>query len=490
MDASRRFYTLNIHIRQLGDHTSMSPYSFARSRAVPLLLAVFLALTASGCKLFGSNSDNSSTPAAAPAPAPTFNPVTVFNQTIAATDGDWTPFPGQANYWDIDSDFSLSDGYDDQCDGCLNMTVGGTDFPFDQDYSELTFSSPTMGSADGVIAATVTDGNDSDAYVINDTYSGALGPISNARLQQTLNLTAATGTVSLSWNDDWNLNTGNMANEPDPVYQVVLRDTSGNLLETLFDTDGNGTQGSADLTAYAGSSVVLSFERNGPAYADYVVVDDVSVTDGGAVEYVTNGDFETGDLTGWTANSPSERQNMTSGVRNLEGLDVTRSFYTVPNKKWGRWVDVFENNTGAPISTTVTYYSNLGSDNYGIIYYTPNTGNQALTTWDGGTGDRDVGFVFGNATTVDFTSDDGIGNGNGSDGITHTYDITVPAGGRVAIVNFMIMNGTDTGSTAVDITDLATDIDTEAKLIVDNFWTDGQYRAGMTQAQINAIENF
>jgi len=471
-----------------------------------VLLTVSLALAASGCKLFGS-SGSSSSPAASttthtltsavlgtPIAAPTFNPVTTFNQTIAATDGDWTPFPGQANYWDISGDFSLSDGYNDQCDGCLLLTVGATPFPYDQDYSELTFYTPTMGSAEGVIAATVTDGSDSDAYAINGTYSGALGSISNARMQQTLDLTAATGTVSLVWSDDWSLSTGSMNSEPNSVYQVVVRDTGGNLLETLYTVDSSGgssgTDGSADLTAYAGSSVVLSFEHLGPASADYVVVDDVSVTDGGAVQYITNGDFETGDLSGWAANSPSEIQNMTSGVRALEGLDVKRSFYTVPNKKWARWVDVFENNTGSPISKTVTYSTNLGSDGYGIIYNTPNANNMALTTWDGCTGDRDIGFVFGNATTVTFTSEDGLCNGNGDDNVYHTFDITVPAGGRVAIVNFMVMNGTDTGLTAADVTDLATDIDAEAKLIVDNIWTDGQYLTGMTQEQIDAIANF
>jgi hypothetical protein len=157
---------------------------------------------------------------------------------------------------------------------------------------------------------------------------------------------------------------------------------------------------------------------------------------------------------------------------------------------WARWVDVFENNTGSPIINTVTYSTNLGSDGYGIIYNTPNTANKALTTWDGDASDRDIGFVFGNATTVTFTSDDDLGNGNGDDNVYHTFDITVPAGGRVAIVNFMIMNGTDTGSTAADVTDLATDIDAEAKLIVDNIWTDGQYLTGMTQEQIDAIVNF
>ncbi len=74
--------------------------------------------------------------------------------------------------------------------------------------------------------------------------------------------------------------------------------------------------------------------------------------------------------------------------------------------------------------------------------------------------------------------------------ITHRYDITVAPGETVVIVNFIIMNGVDTGDTATGITDLAIAIDAEANTIVDNFWRDGQYRTGMTQDQIDAILNF
>jgi hypothetical protein len=48
----------------------------------------------------------------------------------------------------------------------------------------------------------------------------------------------------------------------------------------------------------------------------------------------------------------------------------------------------------------------------------------------------------------------------------------------------------NTGLPAVNITMKATDIDTEAANIVGNFWTDAQYRRGMTQEQIEAISNF
>jgi hypothetical protein len=95
--------------------------------------------------------------------SPTVSPITSFSQSIASHDsGTWNgshdSFPGQANVWDIASDFSLADGNDDQFDGALILTVGTATFLPDQNYSELTFYTPTMSSADGVKVATVSDG--------------------------------------------------------------------------------------------------------------------------------------------------------------------------------------------------------------------------------------------------------------------------------------------------------------------------------------------
>ncbi len=438
--------------------------------------------------------------------------ITAWAQTVplqSGTTGTETPgvFPGQANKWDLGQDLALNDGGDGQFNYAEAFEVftaasGSNTFPLDQTYGEIAFYGPLMGAAQGVITAAVSDGQDVIVPKINGTYSAYLNATSDSKLSQSLVLTGATGSLTASWNDTVNLCDGGVFNISGymPSYQVVVRNAGGGMLATLATVTGTAHVGgatahSADLTAFAGQTVVLSFEQKSmqETLQDcYTVIDDVSVQDGATREYVANGTFEAGTLASWTANAPSESQNITSGSRSVSGLDVKRSFYAVPNKLWGRWTDLYTNNTPSPITTTIHYQSDLGSSGYGIIYQPANTSGKALSAWDGGFQTRDVGFVFGNAASVDYLSDSGFGNGTGFSTIDVFYTLTIPAGGKAAIVNFVIMDGTDTGSltTTVDASARATDIDTAAAAIVNNFWSDTQYRDGMTQEQLNAIKNF
>ena len=439
-------------------------------------------------------------PAAELASASSLKTGTVFLQRVAATDRDPEAAPGQANFWDLRTNMALGDGYNSQFAGALNLSVTlGTDarpFPADQTYAGLTAWGPELGAADGVMAVTFP----------SLPNRALLHPGRRVRLQQTLDLTGATGAISLVWASMYQ--PAPFQNSTDlesfigaPFYwQVVLRDGAGNLSETLYRHDESptitGTDGSANLIAYANQIVVLCFEHDSGYTAD---VSSVSVKDGAGKEYVINGTFAMGDR-GWTVPAIKAVQNVQSAARPLHGLDVRRMFYTQPNALWGRWTDCFHNPSTTPINVTVSYDSTLGSGGRGVIYDTPGANGKALTSWDGGVpaGDtttpetRDIGMVFGSGVTkIEKTATAlAMAAPNGSANIKFTHTITVPAGASVALVNFIIMNGTDTGPTAGDASARATEVDALAADIANNFRSNFAYQRGMMQAQLDTLINF
>lgn len=473
-------------------------------------LSMLATAALAGCGGGGESGDGSAAaPAAAPAPAPAPAPVpgappelasattlpaaTVFAQTVAATDGGSSVAPGQANFFDLDTGFTVSDGYDDQFDDALNLSIdiAGTTygFPWNQGYAELTALGPEMGAADGVQSVSFTTEPD---WVLGGTTSAVLHPGPDARLQQTLDLTSAAGhAVNLTWTG-WENAIGSSFNDEPFYQQVVVRDNAGNLLGTLFRADNtgvSGTWGSASLSAYAGQTIVLSFEHR--LARNVTVIDDVSVLDVVTnMQFVNNGDFEAG-AAGWTVPAPLVAQNVRSGARTLGGVvTVQRTFFTQPNALWGRMTDVFTNTGPDPIQVAVNYLTNLGSDGDGVIYATPGANGKALTTWDGSGSDRDVGLVYGADANVTFQSASNVGMSDGNDEIGVGYIVDILAGASVTIANFVILTGDDTGSSAADASARATTVDTLAADIANNFRTNVAYQRGLTQDQLDTLKNF
>jgi len=477
------------------------------TRITGCFAALILALTVTGCGGGGSS------PEPTPEPTPTsLKGGTTFNQTLTAVDqlSIPHPFPGQPNIWDLDLDFSLGDGGDDQFDGGLQLAVNGNPFLADQTYDELTFSEPYLSAADGVKVAAVADG--SYGTPLQGVWSAWLGGIYDARLQQIVDLTGSGAPIDLCWSDDVRIDPGYFAQGNDPYYRVVIRDISGTLLEIIYAEPYpypasfiRETNHTVPIDQYAGQEIVLSFEQRGSNLDDlsqtiavgYAQIDEVSISDN-LGEVLVNGGFESGDLTGWTTNTPQELQNITSGSRTLANLRVTRSFFTVPNRLWGRWVDVFENPTVNPATVTVTYNTNLGHDNgddgfgTGMIDYTPGT-KRALSSWDNlaGDRDRDLGLVFGSGASVLFDDPSAVDLADGNDLITVTFNITVPALGRKSLVNFVVMNGIDTGEIpGASASTRPGEIDAENILIFEGYGIDPQYQEGMTREQIESVVNF
>jgi hypothetical protein len=453
---------------------------------------------------------------AAPAPASTAGtmgflqgvpPVTAEPAGIA--------FPRSANAWDLGPDLSLLDGGDDQFDGALALyvgTVGPTPtfeglraqvdgpvalepFPADQIFSGLDFFGPVLGSAELDLAA-VADG--SFWPPLGGARSAFLAPTADSRLQQAIDLSdvdpETAEPVLLRWTDDVAPFPG-LVDGTDAHYRLVLRDaTTGSEVARLVDgTSATSGPHEQDLVAYAGRWIVLSFEY-ASAGLGLAEVDDVSVKaqNGLGAERVENGDFEAGDLTGWSVATVGQSQNLTTAPRPLGGLEVTRGFYTAPGSTWARWVDLFSNPDASPVSRDVVYRSVLGSEGAGIVYATPGANAHSLTSWDGSWDgldpvvvDGDLAIVHGTGQAF-FVSSDGLGSFGGSPEVFVLHRITVPAGGAVAIVQYVVLDGTDTGATATSASARALAVDGAAAEIAAGIGTDPAFLDWLTPAQSQA----
>ncbi|RSZ41163.1 MULTISPECIES: hypothetical protein [unclassified Variovorax] len=441
-------------------------------------------------------------PAPAPSPelaTPTSLPAaTILTQSIANQDKGINAAvgPGQANFWDLTPDFSIGNGWDNQFAGSgvgagsgaltLGVTVGGgfAGFKATQTFAELTPLGPEMTEADGLKVVSIT----TDPQFQSNGVAAFLHAVPDARLQQTLDLRQTTGQVSLGWTGKPGVERGNFRDEL-AFMQVVVRDTSGGLLSTLFRTDRSGptgTWGFAWLTSFSGQVVVLSFEQCNRGQGTSIEL--VSVDDD-VRSFIVNGDFSKG-LTGWTVSQTRGAQNIRSGVRTLRGLEVQRTFYAQPNQSWGRMTDTFHNPSASPITAKVTYASFLGSYGAGVIYPPAGAPQKALAVWDGLGKGRDAGFVFGAADHVDYASTSALNASDGSNVVTMDFDITVPAGGTVTLANFLILAGTNTWIGAASTAARATDVDAQAAAIATNFRTNVLYQRGLTQLQLDTLKNF
>lgn len=425
---------------------------------------------------------------------PTLLPAsTILAQSIVNHDNDTyaSVGPGQANFWDLRPDFCIGDGWNGQFAGALalNVKVGNRSegFDGDQTFAELTPLGPEMTATDGMKVVSTT----TDPQFQSNGVAAFLHPVPDARLQQTLDLRQAVGRVNLGWTGMWGALRGNFSDEP-AFMQVVLRDTSGGLLATLFKIDSSGSTGTwgfAWLTAYVGQVVVLSFEqcnRGQGTSIELVSVDDSAPR---SRSFIVNGDFSAG-LSGWTVSQTRGVQNIRSGIRTLRGLEVQRTFYAQPSQSWGRMTDTFHNPSASSVTARVTYTSFLGSYGSGVIYPPAGAPLKALTVWDGMGQGRDAGFVFGAADSVGYASAVTLNASDGNNMVTVQFDITVPAGGTVTLANFLILTGTNTWIGATSTAARAAEVDTQAAAIAANFRTDVVYQRGLTQQQLDTLKNF
>jgi hypothetical protein len=203
------------------------------------ILGTFIAgaIFAAGCGGGGGGGGQASPEVGLPTATRGF---TSFNQTVPTSNTTGAAFVGQANGWQLDNDFEMEDGLDDQFDGALLLTVNGVNFPSDQTYSELTWSTPFLRASDGVVVAGVAgtgfvanrngDLHYPPSYTfapLSGSFSAMIGPGHDVSFRQRINLAAASGASTLSWKTFSNLQDIEGFGGQAPTGQVLLRSLSG-----------------------------------------------------------------------------------------------------------------------------------------------------------------------------------------------------------------------------------------------------------------------
>jgi hypothetical protein len=312
--------------------------------------------------------------------------VTSWGQTTPVTAADASGlgelFPGQANSWVLDRDFSLGAGYGLQYSNALVLYSGVptsptshasllTDllgnafraFPGDQAFSEATFLSPTL-SADGGLRAWAIDHGASMGVPAIAGNSAYLNGTASSVLGGYLLEFAPGETYTFGWTHQAVLDGGRLAGADAapyaPSYQVVLRTPSSPMQvigEPLFSSTTNVLRATESVTRSGlPQYAVLQFELRSaaPGYAEF---DALTLSDSTGPVALRNPDFESG-ADGWaTALSGGGSQNVRSGARAVGGagssLRVTRTFHAPVTATWGRMVDVFENTGATDVTTTI-----------------------------------------------------------------------------------------------------------------------------------------
>lgn len=441
--------------------------------------------------------------------------LTSWGQTVPPEDESGSFFPGQANTWQLDGDFSLAGGFGWEYSAALQLAVGDVTpsptvasldddwysylttttgllhlAPWDQRADEITFLTPRFGTADGVVTATIAAGILGVPPLERDR-SGYLNGTADSRLVRTVTLDPDE-TYTLAWQHRFDMYDDVLLGAAEPPYgkrfQVVLRSpTTGAVLgDPLFVTTAmtsGVTSGTASFSTAPGAipagAVDLSFELRSAAFG-YAAVDAVALSTGaGPVASFDNGDFESG-VAPWRFEGGGESRNVRSGARAVDidpagaTLTVTRTFYAPPTTSWARLVDEFRNDGDVPVTAKIVYYTILGGSAPGVALA---AGGRAVVGRDTAGGTRDVGLVFGTGSAF-------FGDVSRPWEIFIVHDVTVPAHGRVALAQFVVQLGQ--GATGFDHPTTATDAVCAA--IADGF--PGEYAQDLESGVLGRIANF
>lgn len=180
---------------------------------------------------------------------------------------------------------------------------------------------------------------------------------------------------------------------------------------------------------------------------------------------------------------------ITAGPVVLSGMNVNVQFYFDPNTATVRFLAIFNNPTGADISSVIAWGGELGSDSNTIVRATSD-GDTVLTIADRWSISTQLSveaptdpvstFVFGGPGTPAVTLNSIVNNLSAtSDKLDVRYNLTVPAGQTRSLLLFAQMNSTLTSAQNA----VATFDSTTALL-------NGGFLAGLTQADLAQVANW
>ncbi|MFN7700848.1 MAG: hypothetical protein ACK5U8_23340 [Deltaproteobacteria bacterium] len=148
---------------------------------------------------------------------------------------------------------------------------------------------------------------------------------------------------------------------------------------------------------------------------------------------------------GGTYTESPDGRTITLGSATIGSLEVQRIVYVpASGGDWARYLEVLTNPTASEVRADVRIFGNLGSD-FGTTVFASSSGDTAVSTADAwfstddtdGSGDPSLAHVFQGdpassptspATAASITRDD----------LEYSYAVTVPPGGRVAILSFAL----------------------------------------------------
>jgi hypothetical protein len=123
------------------------------------------------------------------------------------------------------------------------------------------------------------------------------------------------------------------------------------------------------------------------------------------------------------------------GPETMSGVDVTRKVFVSPTEGFARWMEILENNTGADITVDVLIEGNLGSDESNDFVLRSTDGDGELSPEDDWWINAQDG---GDPATGSFTC--GAVITKNDDDFEYAYTgLTVPANGRVILLNYVMM---------------------------------------------------